>query len=253
MKIDSTTPAVVTGGASGLGASVAAMLRHRGAPVAILDVSEDSGKATANAMGALFCRADVTRSQSVASALQVARDTHGQERICINCAGIAPAAKTVSRGLPHDLALWSQVIDINLTGTFNVASQSACGMANNLAEGEDRGVIINTASVAGYEGQMGQVAYAASKGGIIGATLPMARDLAKANIRVMAIAPGIFATPMLTAMPQDVQDSLAATVVNPQRLGDPDEYASLAASIIENPYLNGTVIRLDGALRMAVR
>jgi NAD(P)-dependent dehydrogenase (short-subunit alcohol dehydrogenase family) len=250
MKLDGSISAVVTGGASGLGARVATQLRDLGCKVAIFDLDEDHGTALAAEIGATFVLADVTDSQSVSDALFKARAENGQERICINCAGIAPAAKTVSRGAAHDLALFQKVININLIGSFNVASQSAAGMVGVDPIGEERGVIIHTASIAAYEGQIGQVAYAASKGGIVGLTLPMARDLARDGVRVMAIAPGIFGTPMVTSMSQDIQDGLAAGIPFPQRLGDPNEFAKLAVHIVDNAFLNGSVIRLDGASRL---
>lgn len=253
MKVGPDQAAIVTGGASGLGAAVAAALRETGVKVALLDRDTDKGAAYAAEIGAIFCETDVTDAASVASALEQARAAHGQERICVNCAGIAPAAKTVSRGAAHDLALFQQVINVNLVGSFNVAAQSAAGMVAVDPIGEERGVIIQTASIAAFEGQMGQAAYAASKGGIAGLTLPMARDLARDGVRVMAIAPGIFATPMVTSMSQDIQDGLAAGIPFPQRLGDPAEFAALALHIIENAFLNGSVIRLDGATRMAMR
>jgi len=249
MKIDSEIAAVVAGGASGLGRAVASALRGAGAKVTLIDRDAEKGAQTASELGAVFAQADVTDSQSVSAALKTARTANGQERICINCAGIAPAAKTVGRDGVHDLALFQTVINVNLVGSFNVASQSAAGMVANNVEG----VIINTASIAAYEGQIGQVAYAASKGGIVGLTLPMARDLARNKIRAMAIAPGIFGTPMVTSMPVEVQESLAAGIPHPSRLGDPNEYASLALHIIENDFLNGSVIRLDGASRLAMR
>lgn len=253
MKVNANCAAVVTGGASGLGAAVAKTLRAKGVKVAILDRDVAKGTAFASEIGATFCETDVTDAASVGAALAHARDINGQERICVNCAGIAPAAKTVSRGVAHDLALFQQVIAVNLVGSFNVASQSAAGMvAADLAD-QERGVIIHTASIAAFEGQMGQVAYAASKGGIAGLTLPMARDLARDGVRVMAIAPGIFATPMLTSMSQDIQDGLAAGIPFPPRLGDPAEFADLAVHIVENTFLNGSVIRLDGATRLAMR
>ena len=253
MKLDADLAAVVTGGASGLGASVAAALRAQNVKVAIMDRDADKGAQYAAHIGALFCETDVTDAGSVANALEQARAAHGQERICVNCAGIAPARKTVSRGEVHDLALFQQTINVNLVGSFNVASQCAAGMVASDPIGEERGVIIHTASVAAFEGQMGQVAYAASKGGIVGLTLPMARDLARDGVRVMAIAPGIFATPMVTAMSQEIQDGLAAGIPFPPRLGDPAEFANLALHIIENAFLNGSVIRLDGATRLTIR
>ena len=253
MKVDAGLSAIITGGASGLGAAVAKALRQHGVKVAVLDRDGDKGARYAEEIGAVFCETDVTDAASVAAALVQARATQGQERVCINCAGIAPAAKTVSRGQAHDLALFQQTINVNLVGSFNVASQSAAGMVATAPLGEERGVIIHTASIAAYEGQMGQVAYAASKGGIVGLTLPMARDLARDGVRVMAIAPGIFGTPMVTAMSLDIQDGLAAGIPFPPRLGDPAEYAALGLHIIQNAFLNGTVIRLDGATRLTIR
>jgi NAD(P)-dependent dehydrogenase (short-subunit alcohol dehydrogenase family) len=249
MKLNNDIAAVVTGGASGLGSAVASALSAAGVKVTLIDRDVDKGTARAKELDAQFAAADVTDADSVAAALAAARAANGQEQICINCAGIAPAAKTVGRDGAHDLALFQTVINVNLVGSFNVASQSAAGMTAAGIEG----VVINTASIAAYEGQIGQVAYAASKGGIVGLTLPMARDLARNKIRVMAIAPGIFGTPMLTSMPQDVQDALAAGIPNPSRLGDPNEFAALALHIIENDFLNGSVIRLDGAARLAPR
>jgi len=249
MKIDKSVSAVVTGGASGLGFAVSKVLREHGAAVTLFDWDAEKGARAAEELGATFVETDVTDAKNVAAAFQAARAANGQENACINCAGIAPAAKTVGRDGVHDPTLFQAVINVNLIGSFNVSSQSAAGMADQKVEG----VIINTASIAAYEGQMGQVAYAASKGGIVGLTLPMARDLARNKIRVMAIAPGIFGTPMVTAMPDEVQQSLAAGIPHPARLGDPTEYAKLALHIIENDYLNGSVIRLDGAARLAMR
>ena len=253
MKPGPQHAAIVTGGASGLGAAVAAALRTADVKVALLDRDADRGEAYAAEIGALFCQTDVTDAASVTAALTQARALNGQERICVNCAGIAPAAKTVSRGVAHDLALFQQVINVNLIGSFNVASQSAQGMVAADPVGEERGVIINTASIAAYEGQMGQAAYAASKGGIAGLTLPMARDLSRDGVRVMAIAPGIFGTPMVSGLSQEVQDSLAEGIPFPSRLGDPKEFAALALHIVENAFLNGSVIRLDGATRLTLR
>lgn len=251
MKIGKDISAIVTGGASGLGHAVALALIDHGARVTIIDRDAEKGAMAAQEIGAFFAQADVANADSVAAALAVARSTNGQERICINCAGIAPAARTVGRHGAHDLTLFQTVINVNLVGSFNVSSQSAAGMVAAGFEADCAGVIINTASIAAYEGQIGQVAYAASKGGIAGLTLPMARDLARDKIRVMAIAPGIFGTPMVTAMTQDIQDALAAGIPNPARLGDPKEFAALALHIIENDFLNGSVIRLDGAARLA--
>jgi len=255
MKIDERTSAVVTGAASGLGEAVAAMLAEAGARVAVFDRDADKGRAVAERIGGVYCTVDVANAESVSAALSAARDAHGVESITVNCAGIVPAAKTVSRGAAHDAALFQQVIGINLIGTFNVASQSAAGMvARPLAEDdEERGVIINTASVAATDGQIGQVAYAASKSGVAGLTLPMARDLADKRVRVVAVAPGIFGTPMVDAFPQAVRDALAAQVPHPARLGRPAEFAALVRHIVDNAFLNGEIIRLDGAVRMPPR
>jgi NAD(P)-dependent dehydrogenase (short-subunit alcohol dehydrogenase family) len=255
MKLGKDISAVITGGASGLGATVATELAERGVKVALLDMNVAAGSDLAAKLGGVFCETDVSDQTSVAAALTKARSANGQERICVNCAGIAPAAKTVSRGETHDLSLFQKVINVNLIGTFNVASQSALGMsaAKPLNADNEHGVIINTASVAAFEGQMGQVAYGASKGGVHAMTIPMARDLAKLGIRVLAIAPGIFMTPMVTDFPQEVQDSLAENIPFPSRLGAPKEFAQMVISMIENGYLNGETIRLDGATRMQPR
>jgi NAD(P)-dependent dehydrogenase (short-subunit alcohol dehydrogenase family) len=246
--------AIVTGGASGLGGATAAMLAERGAKVAILDLNEAAGQAHAKAIGGLFVRADVTSETGVAQALDVAGEAHGVARILVNCAGIAPAIKTVSKeGKPHPLDSFRKAVEINLIGSFNLISQFAARLAAAEAVGEERGVIVNTASVAAYDGQMGQAAYSASKGGVVGMTLPVARDLAQHRIRVMTIAPGIFLTPMLMGLPQPAQDSLGTQVPHPSRLGRPEEYAMLVEHILTNPMLNGEVIRLDGAIRMAPR
>lgn len=252
MKIISPNmAAVVTGGASGLGRGVAEGLAAQGVKVSIFDVNPE-GESVAKAIGGRFYDVDVKNPSAIQSALKDARKNHGQERICVNCAGIAPAQKTVSRGTPHDADTFADVIAINVMGSFYVASQSAAGMAelDPINNDGERGVIINTASVAAYDGQIGQVAYATSKGGIASMTLPMARDLADKGIRVMGIAPGIFATPMLKAFPQDVQDALAEQIPFPKRLGQAEEFARLVHHIIENPMLNGEVIRLDGGIRM---
>lgn len=255
MHISQDTPAIVTGGASGLGAAVARALSQAGAPVAIFDLNAEAGAAIANDIGGTFCEVNVADPSSIAQGLTIARGTQGQERIFVNCAGIGPAAKTVSKGTPHDPALFAKVIGVNLLGSFYCASQAAAGMTGAEPMGPDgeRGVIINTASVAAFEGQVGQVAYSASKGGIVGMTLPMARDLARDGVRVCSIAPGLFKTPLLEGLPQEVQDSLGAQVPFPPRLGDPAEFAALARHIIENTMLNGEVIRIDGAIRMAPR
>ncbi len=241
--------AVVTGGASGLGEATARMLADAGARVTILDMNTGRGQAVAAETGGRFCETDVSDAASVAAALAGL-----SPRICVNCAGIAPGARTVDRdGSPHAAALFAKAININLIGTFNVASQCAALMAAQSPLDEDgaRGVIINTASVAAFEGQIGQVAYAASKGGVAALTLPMARDMARSGVRVMAIAPGLFLTPMLEGLPQEVQDSLGAQAPFPARLGKPAEFARLVRQIVENPMLNGEVIRLDAAIRMA--
>ena len=246
--------AIVTGGASGLGEATAAMLAEAGARVTIFDLNADIGAATAARIGGRFARVDVTDDQGVADALAEAEQAHGVARVLVNCAGIAPAVKTVGKdGTPHPLDLFRKTVEINLVGSFNIISKFAARLAAAEPIGEERGVIVNTASVAAYDGQVGQVAYAASKGGIVGLTLPVARDLAQHRIRVMTIAPGIFLTPMLMGLPQAAQDSLGTQVPHPSRLGRPEEYAQLIASIIANPMLNGEVIRLDGAIRMAPR
>ena len=251
---NSSISAIVTGGASGLGAASAMALASNGVKVTIFDLNGDAGGKLAGELGGLFVEVDVSDPQSVAAGFRLAREKHGIERILVNCAGIAPAMKTVSRGAAHDPAAFSKTISINLVGSFNTSSQAAEGMAaiDPLPTGE-RGVIINTASVAAYEGQIGQIAYSASKGGIVGMTLPMARDLSSHGIRVMAIAPGIFKTPMVESFPQEIQDALGAQIPFPARLGEPSEYGALVVHICENAMLNGETIRLDGAIRMQPR
>ncbi|QFT96022.1 Bile acid 7-dehydroxylase 1/3 [Roseovarius sp. THAF8] len=245
------TAAIITGGASGLGEATARHFRALGAQVTLLDRDADRGAAVAAEIGAAFAETDVTDEASVKAAISTAKREMGRITAAVNCAGIATGEKTLGREGPHSLDGFRRTIDINLIGTFNVARLAAEEIEQNAATPDGtRGVIINTASIAAYEGQKGQTAYAASKGGIVGLSVPMARDLSRAGIRVMAIAPGIFATPMLKGLPQDVQDGLAQDVTFPKRLGDPDEYASLARFIVECDYLNGEVIRLDGALRM---
>jgi NAD(P)-dependent dehydrogenase (short-subunit alcohol dehydrogenase family) len=247
--------AVISGSASGLGEATARSLAARGMVPAIFDLNAEAGGAVAEATGGRFYAVDVTDASSVAGAVaQVAEDL-GTIRVAVSCAGIAPAAKTVSRGEPHDPGLFAKTIAVNLIGTFNLASQAAARMvaADPVDADGTRGVIVNTASVAAYEGQVGQIAYAASKGGVAGLTLPMARDLADKGVRVAAIAPGLFLTPMLKGLPQEVQDSLGAQVPFPSRLGDPAEFAALVGHIIDNPMLNGSVLRLDGAIRLAPR
>lgn len=255
MLVENSTSAIVTGAASGLGEAVASAMAGLGARVAIFDLDEDKGVAVAKKLGGIFCKVDVSNPESVNDGIKAAQDAHGVARIVVNCAGIAPAAKTVSRGLAHDAALFQKTIAVNVMGTFNVASQAATEMstADPLNDDGERGVIINTASVAAMDGQVGQVAYASSKGAVAAMTLPMARDLADKGIRVVAIAPGIFATPMVSAFPQKVQDALAAGIPFPQRLGHTSEFAELVLHIVSNGFLNGEVIRLDGAVRMPPR
>jgi NAD(P)-dependent dehydrogenase (short-subunit alcohol dehydrogenase family) len=253
MKLEGLA-AIVTGGASGLGGATAAMLAAKGAKVTIFDLNEEAGEAHAGAIGGLFAAVNVTDEESVIAGLNKAEAAHGTARILVNCAGIAPAIKTVGKeNKPHPLDSFRRTVEVNLIGSFNVIAQFAARLAGDEPVGEERGVIINTASVAAYDGQIGQVAYAASKGGVVGMTLPIARDLAQHRIRVVTIAPGIFLTPMLMGLPQAAQDSLGTQVPHPSRLGKPEEYAQMVQSIIENPMLNGETIRLDGAIRMAPR
>ncbi|PSL25193.1 3-hydroxyacyl-CoA dehydrogenase [Dyadobacter jiangsuensis] len=255
-----TSTALITGGASGLGEATARLFISQGAKAVILDLNETAGRALESEFpGQIkFLKTDVASETEVQNALDIALQTFGNIQIVVNCAGIAPARKIVGKadGIygPHSLELFEKTIRINLLGTFNVMRLAAFAMEQNEpnAEGE-RGVIINTASVAAYDGQMGQVAYAASKGGIVSMTLPVARDLAKSGIRVMAIAPGLFETPLLMGLPEEARISLGQQIPFPSRLGKPSEYALLAKSIVENPMLNGEVIRLDGAIRMAPR
>ncbi len=246
--------AVVTGAASGLGAACAAQLAEAGARVAVLDVNIDGARAVAERIGGIAVRCDVSDADGAAKAIAEARERHGAARILINCAGIGPAKRIVGRDGPMPLGDFEQVIRINLIGSFNMMRLAAADMATlePLADGE-RGVIISTASVAAYEGQIGQAAYSASKGGIVALTLPAARELSQFGIRVLAIAPGIFLTPLLQGLSDEVQASLAAAVPGPKRLGQPEEFAALALHCITNGYLNGEVIRIDGALRMAPR
>mgnify|MGYP003435792439 FL=1 len=260
MILDSTVSAVVTGGASGLGAATARALAAKGVKVAIFDLQEEKGLAVAAEIGGVFCEVNVTDDASVDAGFAKARAAHGQERILVNCAGTGNAIKTAGRSkqdgsikhFPLDAFNW--IIQINLVGTFRCIAKSAAGMLtlDAMADGE-RGAIVNTASVAGEHGQMGQASYAASKAGVIGMTLPIARDLASEAIRVNTILPGIFDTPLLAGAPQNVRDALGATVLNPKRLGNPVEYAHLAMTMIENGYFNGEDVRLDGGIRMAPR
>ena len=251
MQINKNT-FIVTGGASGLGGAVSRMIAANGGNVVIADVQSDKGEALARELGAgaRFIRCDVTREEDAMAAVQAAQ-TLGSLRGLINCAGIAIGEKTVGKDSPHALASFARVIGVNLIGTFNMIRVAADAMSklDATADGE-RGVLINTASVAAYDGQIGQAAYAASKGGVVGMTLPIARDLARQGIRCVTIAPGLFATPMLLGMPQEVQDALGKQPPFPSRLGKPDEYAALAKHVIENVMLNGETIRLDGAIRL---
>lgn len=247
----STTAAIITGGASGLGEATTRYFAAQGAQVTILDRDATRGTQVAAEIGGHFAQTDVTHEASVAEAIAQAVDKMGKITAAVNCAGIAYGIKTVGKDGPHPLDSFQRTIDINLIGTFNVSRLAAAEMAKNTPEPDGaRGVIINTASIAAFDGQKGQAAYAASKGGVVGMTLPMARDLASTGIRVMTIAPGIFMTPMLSSLPEEVQQQLAADVPNPARLGDPHEYGRLAGFIVEMGYLNGEVIRIDGALRM---
>lgn len=255
MEINEKISAIVTGGASGLGEATARMLSSVGANVAIFDLDENKGLAVSEKINSDFYKVDVTDTNSVNQAVSSFLKQNEGIQIVVNCAGIGPAAKTVSRGEPHSSELFAKVININLIGSFNVASICAAEMVKNREYSEDgfRGVIVNTASVAAFDGQIGQVAYAASKGGIVGMTLPMARDLSDKGIRVCSIAPGLFLTPLLESLPEEVQESLGKQVPFPSRLGKPTEFAKLVVQIIENDMLNGEVIRLDGAIRMAPR
>ena len=258
MKLDRSVGAIVTGGASGLGEASARMLAGQGARVAIFDLQAERGEAVAGEIGGVFCEANVTDEASVDAALEKARAAHGVERVLVNCAGIAPGKRTVSkkRGagdfVPHDLATFRRVIEVNLIGTYHMIAKSAAAMASLEPVTPDggRGVVVCTASVAAQDGQIGQAAYAASKGGVVGLTLPVARDLASFGIRVVTILPGLFETPMFDTVPEESRRSLEAGVPFPSRLGRPEEYAKLVRAIIDNDMLNGESIRLDGALRM---
>jgi NAD(P)-dependent dehydrogenase (short-subunit alcohol dehydrogenase family) len=246
--------AIVTGGASGLGAATARLLAAAGAKVTIFDLNADAGHALAAEIGGLFQIVNVADEVSVDSGLDAAQAAHGTARILVNCAGVAPAIKAVGREfVPHPLDTFRRAVEINLVGTFLVASRFAARLQQDDPIDEERGVIINTASVAALEGQIGQAAYAASKGGVVALTLPLAREFAASLIRVVTIAPGIFWTPMLASLPQAAQESLGKQVPHPSRLGRPEEYAQLVESIVRNPMLNGETIRLDGAIRMAPR
>jgi NAD(P)-dependent dehydrogenase (short-subunit alcohol dehydrogenase family) len=246
--------ALVTGGGSGLGEATARALAAKGARVVVLDIGLERAEAVARDIGGFAASCDVSSAESAEAAVIKAVEALGPARILVNCAGIATGMKTIGKDGPHPLDLFRKVVEVNLIGTFNMIRLFADRAAKlePLAGGE-RGVIVNTASVAAFDGQIGQAAYSASKGGVVGMTLPIARDLARSGIRVMTIAPGIFKTPMMAGMPQDVQDSLGAAVPFPSRLGEPSEYAALAVHIAENQMLNGETIRLDGAIRMAPR
>lgn len=244
----------VTGGASGLGAATVEMLHKNGGKVMIADLNENGAKALVEKLGdrAAFCLMDVTNTDQVQAGIAKAMETFGAIDILVNCAGTGFAMKTVGKTGPHDLNIFKKIIEINLFGTFDTLRLAAFHMQNNSPnEDNERGVIINTASVAAYEGQIGQVAYSASKAGVVGMTLTIARDLARNGIRTCTIAPGLFDTPLLAALPQEARDSLGKQVPFPDRLGRPSEFARMVQSIIENPYINGETIRLDGAIRMA--
>lgn len=261
MKLGPKISAIVTGGASGLGEATVRNLSEAGVRVAIFDLQDERGENVAKDTGGTYCQCNVTDEDSVNAALKKAREAHGQERILVNCAGIAFGQKTASRKrdsddvVAHDLGEFTKVIHVNLIGTFHMAAKCAAGMMtlDPVTEDGGRGVIVSTSSVAGVEGQIGQAAYAASKGGVAALTLPMARDLSKDGIRTAAIMPGLFYTPMFDTLPKDVQDALGASVPFPSRLGNPSEYAALVRHICENDMLNGENIRLDGALRMPPR
>jgi NAD(P)-dependent dehydrogenase (short-subunit alcohol dehydrogenase family) len=246
--------ALVTGGGSGLGRATAERLAALGAKVAILDINGDTARTAAAAIGGLAIECDVTAAEATAAAIADARGRHGAARILINCAGIGPARRIVGRDGPQPLDEFAKVVNVNLIGTFNAMRLAAADMQSltPLEDGE-RGVIVATASVAAYDGQIGQAAYAASKGGVVALMLPAAREFAQFGIRVNGIAPGVFATPMVSGMPEQVQDSLTAAIPFPKMLGRPEQYADLALHLIENRYINGEVIRLDGAIRMAPR
>jgi NAD(P)-dependent dehydrogenase (short-subunit alcohol dehydrogenase family) len=260
MRLSSDIAAVVTGGASGLGKATVAALRKDGVKVSIFDRDEDRGRACADELGATFCKVDVTSEDSVEAGFAAARKANGQERILVNCAGIGSAMKTASRSketgeIKHfPLNIFELTIQINLIGTFRCIAKSAAGMLTlEPLEGGERGAMVMTASVAAEDGQMGQAAYSASKGGVVGMTLPIARDLSGEGIRINTILPGIFETPLMMGAPEKVKEALAASVPFPKRLGRPEEYAALALEMIRNPYFNGEDVRLDGAIRMGLR
>jgi NAD(P)-dependent dehydrogenase (short-subunit alcohol dehydrogenase family) len=259
MKLDSSISAVVTGGASGLGEATVRALAAKGVKVAIFDMNEAKGEAVAKDVGGVFCKVNVTSDADVDAGFVKARAANGQERILINCAGTGNAAKTAGRDrntgeIKHfPLDAFNMIIQINLVGTFRCIAKSAAGMLTLEPIDGERGAIVNTASVAAEDGQMGQAAYSASKGGVVGMTLPIARDLAGEGIRVNTILPGIFSTPLMNGAPPQVKEALAASVPFPKRLGNAEEYASLALEMVQNGYFNGEDVRLDGAIRMAPR
>jgi NAD(P)-dependent dehydrogenase (short-subunit alcohol dehydrogenase family) len=253
MKLEGIA-AIVTGGASGLGASTARMLAGRGAKVAVFDLNEQAARDLVQDIGGVFCKVDVSEEGSVVAGLSEAEQRHGVARVLVNCAGVPSAVKTVTKGNAyHPLDTFRRVIEINLIGTFNVISKFAARLSTRETQEEERGVVVNTASVAAYDGQIGQAAYASSKAGVVGLTLPVARDLAQHRIRVVTLAPGLFLTPMMMGLAPELRDSLGAQVPHPSRLGRPEEYAQLVESILANPMVNGEVIRIDGALRMPPR
>ena len=260
MKLDSSVAAIVTGGSSGLGEATARLLASRGVRVAVFDFNEAAGEALAKDIGGVFCQVDVTCEEQVDAAFAKARAAHGQERVFVNCAGTGDAIKTVARDKKsgeikhYPLAKFERTIQVNLIGTFRCIAKAAAGMMtlDGLEDGE-RGVIVNTASVAAEDGQIGQAAYSASKAGVVGMTLPIARDLMDVGIRINTILPGIFATPPMLGAPQPVLDALAASIPFPKRLGRPSEFAAMVETMITNGYMNGQSIRLDGAIRMAPR
>ena len=260
MKLDASVSAVVTGAASGLGEATARALAAHGVRVAVFDMQAERGEAVAKSIGGVFCPVDVTSDEAVDQGFNRAREAHGQERILVNCAGIAIGQKTVARARDtgeiraHDMAAFERVIRINLVGSFRCLSRAAAGMLTlEPIEDGERGLIVNTASVAAQDGQIGQAAYAASKGGVYAMTLPTARDLSADGVRVNTILPGIMWTPMMASMPENVQQALAAAIPFPKRLGKGEEYASLVLEMARNVYLNGECIRLDGAIRMGPR
>ena len=253
MEITANTVAIVTGGASGLGAATVKALASQGAKVSIFDMNRHLGEEISYTNQADYYDVDVSNAQAVAKAVNSVESKFKRLNVLVNCAGIGPPAKTVSRGEPHEAALFAKVIEVNLIGSFHCASNAAAAMlrSDTCTDDGERGVIINTASVAAYEGQIGQVAYAASKGGVAAMTLPIARDLAREHIRCCCIAPGLFLTPMFEGLGEEVCESLAKDVVFPKRLGDPSEFAEYASQIVQNNYINGSVMRLDGGIRLA--